>query len=495
MKTFRRLLGLGAAFGLSLLLASLLLPVSPAAAHTGFESSEPADGATTSTAVSRIVLRFTGTAEPVGEGFVILTSSGVLRMPDSATPNGDETSWTLAFEPPISSGVVGVRWTVQAPDAHPITGSLSFTVDAPTTASVEPEVAATDESERDRTATTAIEPDDSDQGSGAPTAASPVGADDQSTNSAIDLDEFLGTSATTPANAQTVATLGSLLRLAGTALAIGGLAFAFYVVRDRRPDVLLALGAVRYAALVIALGAAIDLVARLAMGNGGWSRFWSESSVEAVARSAQGLAIALQIGAGVLLFITTMSKSKRLSSPAQTTPPLTVGVVLLLASFAFDGHTATEGNRWVTGVVDVVHVAAGSVWAGGVVFLAVVLWHRHRRSSEVDALHVAVRFSVVAGAALAVAGLAGTALAVIILNSVDELWSTSWGRLLIAKFVLVVAAASVGAYNHFVALPRLEGEPGDKAFMVKLRNTASGEALLLIAVVTITAFLVGASVT
>lgn len=106
---------------------------------------------------------------------------------------------------------------------------------------------------------------------------------------------------------------------------------------------------------------------------------------------------------------------------------------------------------------------------------------------------MALRFSVIAGAALAVAGIAGTILAAIILDSVSQLWTTPWGRLLVAKTAAVGAAALLGTYNHFVVIPWMNTHPDDDGRSVRIRNTATGEAILLSVVIIVTAFLVGAS--
>ena len=174
-------------------------------------------------------------------------------------------------------------------------------------------------------------------------------------------------------------------------------------------------------------------------------------------------------------------------------PTMAISIVALLLSFTFDGHTVSEGNRWITGAVDMVHVVAGAVWAGGVLALAIVLWRRHHRRLRLDALELAVRFSVIAGAELAAAGVAGTILAVIILDSLSELWTTPWGLLLIAKFTAVVAAAGLGTFNNFVVIPRMETDPGDDSRSLMLRNTETGEGLLLCIVLLVTALLVGAA--
>ncbi|MEQ9161174.1 MAG: copper resistance protein CopC, partial [Ilumatobacter fluminis] len=103
---------------------------SAAFAHTDFESSTPADGATVEGPLSEITVTFTSSAEPAGEGFELLEPSGEIRQPTSIAPT-DGTTFVLTYDPPLEAGTYGLRWHVRAGDAHPIDGSFSFTVDVP----------------------------------------------------------------------------------------------------------------------------------------------------------------------------------------------------------------------------------------------------------------------------------------------------------------------------------------------------------------------------
>ena len=170
-----------------------------------------------------------------------------------------------------------------------------------------------------------------------------------------------------------------------------------------------------------------------------------------------------------------------------------LAMVGVLVSYAFDGHTVTEGNRLLTSAVDVVHVAAAAVWVGGVVITVALMWLHIRAGETADVLDLALRFSVVAAVALAVAGVAGSALAVIILDSPAELWSTTWGRILIVKIEAVVSAAALAGYNHFVVLPWLHEDPFDEERAASVRNRVTVEAAILVGVVVVTALLIGAS--
>jgi len=169
------------------------------------------------------------------------------------------------------------------------------------------------------------------------------------------------------------------------------------------------------------------------------------------------------------------------------------GALAVLASFLFDGHTVSKGHRLLTSLVDVIHVGGAAIWVGGVIMLASVLWRRHRRDHELRALQLAVRFSVVASGALAVVGLAGLALTIIVLDSPAELWQTPWGRLLIAKTMLVGVAVVGGGYNHLVLIPQLEASPNSPQVAAEFRTAVTVEGVVLGAVVIVTAFLIAAA--
>ena len=87
-------------------------------------------------------------------------------------------------------------------------------------------------------------------------------------------------------------------------------------------------------------------------------------------------------------------------APTRNAWPVAVGVALVLASFWFDGHTVSKGFRPLHAAVNTVHVAAGSIWVGGVVALCAVAWARHRRGRRAGVAELVVRFSRVATVAL-----------------------------------------------------------------------------------------------
>ena len=107
--------------------------------------------------------------------------------------------------------------------------------------------------------------------------------------------------------------------------------------------------------------------------------------------------------------------------------------------------------------MDLLHLGSAAVWVGGLVALLSLL----RATVGDDAVRVAAarRFSTVALAAVVVLAASGVGRALTELDSVSQVWSTSYGRALIVKTVLFLPLLAVGRVNRAVlgrASARLE---------------------------------------
>lgn len=514
----------------TILLLSIVL-VGPASAHTGFESSSPGDQSSSAEPVGEILVTFSGEAEPSGEGFVVLDPAGVVRRPDSIT-SVDNLTWVLGFDEPLVGGAVGVRWSVQAPDAHPIDGSFSFVVTAP----AEPTTTTS-------TPTTAPSSSVGAAESGGPDTTvevEPPAGLALEVEEPTDLGEFLVTEVSSATGSGLVGVIGRTSGLAGAMVGIGGLIFATMVLRGDRRDIRTVMFWVRRAGALLALGTLAEFLAQVAQVGGGWSSIVSPATILDVSEGSFGIAMALRFMGGfalaagarivfndavnaadpVVAIKELVGANIRTSTPTgpsgrhetnifgEGEPYLYhgdevwhyksgveafVGIGLILGAFLFDGHTVTEGSRLFHAVVNVVHVATAAVWAGGLLMLAQVVWRRHARGDHGRIFQLAIRFSVVAAGSLVVAGIAGTVLTFVILDSVSELWATPWGRLLLAKMALVATAAAAGGYNHKVLIPEMESSGNDRLTTDRFRHVVTIEGVALAAVIVVTAFLVGAA--
>ncbi len=314
--------------------------------------------------------------------------------------------------------------------------------------------------------------------------------------------------------------------------------FAALVLRGNARDVRTVVYWVRRAGALLILGSVGAAMAQAATLQSDWSGLWSPSAWADSLWSSLGFAIVLRLVGGGLVMtgarfdtraataagdpvvavkqLVSVGSGPRISEPSfpmeppsaepdasdgdhawhpSASPAALVGVALVVASFLFDGHTVSEGPRWLHAVANLVHVVTAATWAGGVTMLALVIARRKRRNVATRSLQLAVRFSVVATIALVAAGIAGVVLSVVILDSPSQLWSTPWGQFLLVKVALVALAAAGGAYNHKVIVPELDRSPDDLAVAHRFRSVVTLEAVALVAVTITTALLIGASAT
>ena len=155
--------------------------------------------------------------------------------------------------------------------------------------------------------------------------------------------------------------------------------------------------------------------------------------------------------------------------------------IALASGLSFSGHQATEPNSsWLSEIADWLHLVAASVWVGGVVTLAFVVWPlapRLRRRAFLG-------FSRIAVVLVGVMVLAGAYLALVRLPEVSDLWQTRYGQLLLVKSAIVFLALSWGGFHHTFVRPRLEA--GEQP---RVRPSLIGESTVAIVVLLVAAVL------
>lgn len=250
------------------------------------------------------------------------------------------------------------------------------------------------------------------------------------------------------------------LLVLGIALAAGGLAFHYLVWRpaieepeeDGRPRAGDDSG---LAGTIVVSGFLLALVGLGLLQGGVETRFDRANALGAVAAL---------VGA-VLVAISAFDQRAR--------PFALVPALVLLAVPALRGHALDPGHsRVLAATVDVVHLAAASVWIGGLVQLLATPMaggaHRER---------VARRFSAVALIAVAVVGVTGVLRALSELSAVDELWDTGYGRALVAKTAIFAPLVGLGWLNRARLVPALARSSGALA---RFRLNLGAEAALLL---------------
>lgn len=489
------------AVGLVIVALSFLAIGRPALAHTDFESSTPTDAAVVDAPLSEVVVNFTKAAKPAGEGFELLDPTGSIRPP-TAVDQTDGTSFVLTFDPPLPAGTYGLRWKVQAGDAHPIDGSFSFEV----------------------TGAVSAAPDTGTAPSSSVVAAAPMAGMDMDTPEHASmsdgaLEDFLAAGSDT-SDAAAVGRFGRAVTILGATFGIGVLAALVWTIRGRREELETQLVWVRLAGLVLFTGGFIELAALIDTDP--------SASLSALLATKPGLATSLKMLGGLAVLIGFHQRAGRVVAPMHSlsaavaidlpqatsptadrsahsvehehrwTPTTSAaiglgGFVAVLVSFWFDGHTVSKGPWALHSVVNLVHLGAAAVWGGGVFAMTTVAWMRHRRAERVGLAAMVVRFSSMATLALTAVVVAGLLMTWMILDAPGDLFGTQWGQILIAKVAAVSVAAGLGGYNHFRLRPLLEQRPNDPALAKELRTTLSIESVVFLVVIALTSALVASA--
>ena len=481
-----------------------------ALAHTEFNSSAPSDGAVVDGPLEQVVVNFTNAAKPAGAGFELLDPSGTIRTPTSFDAT-DGTSFVLRFDPPLGAGTYGVRWKVQAGDAHPIEGSFVFDVTS-TASATQPGDHDMGSTEMGSTEMSSTEMSSTEMSSTEMSSMEMSSTEHQ----AESLDEFLAASSTGH-DAIPIGRAGRVITFTGTILGIGALASLVWVMRGRRDEIYAQLAWIRLAGIVVATGGLVELAALQAA---------QMTDLSDLAATKAGLAALLKMAGGLVVWFGFHERAGQISAPAHSlsaaaavdlatptslppqvrleggehrwTPTSTAaigvaGYLVVLISFWLDGHTASKGPWALHSLLNLVHLGAAAVWGGGVFALTTVAWQRRRRSQQVGLTAMVIRFSTLAMASLTAVIVAGLTMTVLILERPGDLVTTTWGRVLIGKTLAVAVAAGMGAYNHVKLRPALERSPDDPALAKQLRTSLTIESIVFGVVVLLTAWLVASA--
>lgn len=517
---------------LSLLVFGSLAVASPAAAHLDIASVDPADGSVMEDPSGAITLTFTQAAMPSGSGFTLYDAQGSKVRVDAESSRGERVWRVRPAEALAPGGRYGLTWKVAAGDAHPKSGTMTFKVAgrapaaeggaAPGPDAAAPATSHPANADGSHTGAAGTHPTPgSSAHAGMPGHTAPPGAAggepgaDLVAAGAGGGDALDAALASEDAGQATLSAAGGVARwisYAGVLIAVGALVVVVTTLVGSEGDV-------RLAEQVVLVAAGLAVVGSLVEGLCLW---WTVGTATPWP-AALAVGLRLVAGAGTALAVRLVPRgtggrraqdipalpdvggrhSGTRTAQLVLTPPVRTGrvrgvptrpllattlSVAMLGSFLLDGHTATVGPRLLVGVAALAHTAAAAVWVGGVVLLATLLLVRARAGVPTGAGELAVRFSVPATAAVVVAGVGGSALALLIIDTPADLMQTSWGRVLLVKLGLVAVVAVMGYVNNRYALPALDAwRPGTARL---LRRTVAAEATVMIAVVLATAVLV-----
>jgi copper transport protein len=170
---------------------------------------------------------------------------------------------------------------------------------------------------------------------------------------------------------------------------------------------------------------------------------------------------------------------------------LAAAATLLIPGLA--GHAAQTAPRGPSLVADWAHLAAGSLWVGGLIGL-LVLWWSFPVARRVAGLMVCVpRFSNAAFVSVLVLIGSGVGAVVIHMPTLASMWQTSYGKTILVKIGLLATAMLLAAVNLLRTKPRLavsreRPEIGTGAAEL-LRRLVAGETFLVVSAIVAAAVL------
>jgi copper transport protein len=138
-------------------------------------------------------------------------------------------------------------------------------------------------------------------------------------------------------------------------------------------------------------------------------------------------------------------------------------------ALALSGHASNAAPQWLTRPSVFVHVVCATFWVGVLLPLIAAV-----QAGKGDTL---ARFSRIIPLPLAALVLSGAILAVVQLDRLDALWTTSYGIVLSLKLAGVMALLALGALNRYALVPRFAG--GDAAASRPLTRTMTVELLVV----------------
>jgi putative copper export protein len=196
---------------------------------------------------------------------------------------------------------------------------------------------------------------------------------------------------------------------------------------------------------------------------------------ESGAGTSTRFGVVLAAAAGVAGLGLLVAGGSRLEPRLRLLVPLLVLPLLLAPTLA--GHSFDSARSRVDPLIDLGHTVGAAFWLGSLAAIAVVI--PTVRARPETAIAAAKRFSRLAVVTVVLIALTGLGNALVELSSVSQLWTTSYGQLLVLKTLLFALLLELG----WVSRRRLAAGYG------RLRGSVSAELAVLLVLVLVVGIL------
>jgi copper transport protein len=396
----------------------------PASAHAILVSSTPSQGTIVLNPPTEVVLTFT-------EGVTLVTGQVRVVAPDNTradtgSPSTSDDKVIIPMKPGGKHGTYLVSFRVISADSHPVAGAFTYSVVSTSTPPVQ-----------DTTSVTT----------------SPV-----------------------------VSALFPIVRgigYVGLVLMVG----ATLVLALLWPQRLSNAGPVRaiwVGAALIAVTTVGELAVQIPNVAGGFGEAGA-ADVRQVLSSQYGAAHLIRLGvlAASLFLLRPIIKGKGWGADRVL---LAVLGAIGIATWSVSGHPYASSIPTVTVVSDMIHIASMSVWLGGLLMLAVFLLPRANVTELGAIVPVWSRWAAYAVGALLITGVVQ---ALVEIDSVPDLFTTSYGQLVLVKVVLLGGVLLIANFSRRLVGPIVERSGGAAGRLRSLVAAESVGAVVIIAVASV----------
>jgi copper transport protein len=412
----------GVGLFLGLLVAFLVVGFqsSPASAHSEVVTTSPDNGAVLDTAPSAVTVTFTEPVNPVADQVRVFAPNG--KRVDRGEPKASGPQLRIGLQS-VGDGTYLVSYRVTSADGHPVAGGFSFSIGEPS----------------------------------ATPAALPGADDDPTVEAALSVMRYTG--------------FTGLVLLVGS---VGMLLLAWPARLSRQSP-----GRLAWIGVGLVVASAVgELLLQVPYQFGGRLTELNGGMLWTVLDSRYGYAHLARIG--LVLFAVPLIRSL-IAQGRRRLHGVTLGGLMLaaLATWSLSGHPSASSVPWLSTALDMAHLAAMSVWLGGLVVLVGFLLRRATREELGPLLPAWAKVAATSVAVLMAAGVVHTAMHV---RSVAALASTEYGLLVLAKAAILVGILVVASFSRSLVL-----RGGSQH---RLQRLISVELVFAAAVLAVTAVLV-----
>lgn len=213
---------------------------------------------------------------------------------------------------------------------------------------------------------------------------------------------------------------------------------------------------------------------------------------------ARGALLFALFAVGIWAFLSEFGSGQD-SRQATATPPrapsalMALLVVAVLYGIAAQGHASQAPVAPVQIAADLAHMCAGAVWGAGLVVALVAMRRLPARmpsGGRAASTAVLAAFSRVAFWAIAAIVFTGVVRTLGEIDAVEDLWTTTWGKVLVAKVAVLGLAGLPALHNRRVVTTLERRGTTSAAGLARVRRAVLAEIAASLAIVALAALLV-----